>query len=219
MISRLPQEIQNKIFYYVGGNIEEKDVREQIKAIEVARYLKTGPCRRRYAGFGVLEAYPWWDIRCSGDRCGVWPQSLLRALAKGENSDWCKRLFLFIQGSRKGVTISEVVDYLTFCFHYVNYLKHHIIERVVGAVRDTTGIVWAHAQQFILFCQKESTRLKRQYLSDGVSGVRYDRLRRVYTDWIWARYKKRCVGRVGVLLEELDEAGWLRAPEMLYRHL
>ena len=107
MIDTLPKEIQNKIFYYIGGDVTENDILFQKK------FIKTKKRVNEYGRLNMQSFNLGWKVMSH-----TISRRLLTELTKAhdEHSDWCKVLFYHIKRDRTGITIGELIEYLMFCF-------------------------------------------------------------------------------------------------------
>ena len=99
MIRTLPNEIQNKIFYYVPGYISTQD----LMRIITIRKLKS-----------ILPLNIWWR--------NIWSERLLYKISNTKN--WCNYVFYVITHNRKGLSPDEMVFFLLCCWEIVYYLHN-----------------------------------------------------------------------------------------------
>jgi hypothetical protein len=220
MIATLPREIQNKIFFYIGGDITEEDIFFQKKFIQTKKKV----CE--YGRLNIPSFNLGWNMPAHKIS-----RKLLTELTKVYygDSDWCKVLFYRTKRARSGITIGELIEYLMFCFYYVcelntdEVLVVHGDDHVLNRSR-----FYMLAQKFLDHgaCSRgrsETNQAKLIRLSGG-NLVKYHILKTVYRQWIvfcqkWneqaLRDRIRRHRRRAAELENIH----LRPAHLLYGHL
>lgn len=182
MIDTLPTEIQNKIFYYIGGDITDNDILFQKKFIETKTRVRR-VCRLYIPYMASLNIG--WNVEDH-----TMSRKLLTECTKAHygDSDWCKVVFYNMKKGRQGITVGEIIEYLVFCFYNVVHIHEeesmtdeytHIMSR---------NRFYMLAQKFLDHgaCsrgRRETNQAKLIRLSGG-NLVRYSTLKTVYQQWI-----------------------------------
>ena len=127
MIQLLPRDLQNKIFYYVGMDVEQKDIRERIEMMRLQKVWT------KFIMRDVSAFYMYTTIRL--------PIPLMREMLNMEKG-WPKKLWDYVEAEmtnidRKrygienevggyGFYTQDTFDYIVFCLYFITIVKYKL---------------------------------------------------------------------------------------------
>ena len=183
MIDTLPKDIQNKIFFYVGGNITRDDVAAKIMSMKIGKRLNIERLNRdreqaeelstwQHGGVApsALPPYIWWYET-------LWNMPQLYQITKSDR--WCKDLFEFVVRDRMGMCPRELPLFLIYCWEIMYYLKNDDIDYYGARVTQ-----WI-AQRFVKSIYRTTPWVLRKRRSQlQIHFIDYDKFSAAYKHWI-----------------------------------
>jgi len=126
MIQLLPRELQNKIFYYVGRDIEQKDIREKIEMMRLQNVWKKFIMRDVSAFYRYTIRLPILLMREMLNMEKGWPKTLWDYVeSEVTNIDRDRYGMEDIPGGY-GFYTGETFDYIVFCLYFITIVKYKL---------------------------------------------------------------------------------------------
>ena len=197
MIDTLPREVQNKIFYYVGGDVVQKDIRERIEMMRLQKVWT------KFIMRDVSAFYRYPTMRL--------PTPLMRDMLNSEKG-WPKTLWNYVETEMTnidrerygledeiggyGFYTQDTFDYIVFCLYFITIIKYKLgLDTNLYELHPWSGYwdlpYWTYSSRIEFHSSSASQILieyKKIYMKqEGINTCHmptsYDKLKSVMNTW------------------------------------